>query len=211
VREIAAGDPDRSVWRNHPAPSFASFGSARSCAAATWPCPSGEVTVPLIVGPQGALTSGRAEDRWSSFLCSRNAGCAVLNPTFCSREPGDILLLHRPAFGSNLFDHGGHVDRVPCHHRVGRQVQAACLVPQLIFLLLPERALIGEEQELPQAVERLTLVNLTEDPPQVVLALELAEDEDRLDQAAVLLQGSGQASGGSCRGRTGACRSEATR
>ena len=31
-------------------------------------------------------------------------------------EPGDVLLIHRPAFGSKLVDHGGHVDRVPGHH-----------------------------------------------------------------------------------------------
>ena len=108
-------------------------------------------------------------------------------------EPGDVLLVHRLALRPETFDHSGHVDRVPGHHRVGHQVQAPRLVPQFLLLLLPERALVGEEQELPQAVEGLALVELAEDPPPVILALEVTEDEDRLDQAAVLLQGSGQA------------------
>ena len=84
------------------------------------------------------------------------------------REPGDVLLVHRLALGPELLDHRGHVDRVPGHHRVGHQVQAARLVPQLLLLLLPERALVGEQQELPQAVQGLALVELGVDPPPVV-------------------------------------------
>ena len=80
------------------------------------------------------------------------------------REPGDVLLVHRLALRPETVDHGGHVDRVPGHHRVGHQVQAASLVPQLLLLLLPERALVGEQQELPQAVQGLALVELAEDP-----------------------------------------------
>ena len=40
------------------------------------------------------------------------------------REPGDVLVVHTPALGPELLDHGGHVDRVPGHHRVCHQVQA---------------------------------------------------------------------------------------
>src|SRR5262249_13186571 len=66
------------------------------------------------------------------------------------------------------------------------------LVPQLLLLLSPQHALVGEQQELPQAVHGLALVELAEDPPTVVPALQVAEDEDRLDQPAVLLQRPGQ-------------------
>jgi hypothetical protein len=41
-------------------------------------------------------------------------------------------------------------------------------------------------------MESLALVELREDPSPVVLALQVALDEDRLDQAAVLLQGAAE-------------------
>lgn len=80
-------------------------------------------------------------------------------------QAGNVCLIHRPAFGSKLVDHGGHVHRVPVHYRVGDQVQAPRLVPQLLFLPLAERSLVREQQELPQAVEGLTLVELGVNSP----------------------------------------------
>ena len=32
------------------------------------------------------------------------------------RQPGDVLLIHRPTFGPKLIDHRRHVDCVPGHH-----------------------------------------------------------------------------------------------
>src|SRR5262249_58209754 len=51
---------------------------------------------------------------------------------------------------------------------------------------------VGEEEELPQRVQRLPLVELAVDPAPELLALQISQDEDRLDQAAVLQQGARQ-------------------
>jgi hypothetical protein len=48
-------------------------------------------------------------------------------------------------------------------------------------LLLPKHTLVGEQQELPQAVQGLPLVELGIDSPPELVAFQVAEDEDRLD------------------------------
>jgi hypothetical protein len=62
----------------------------------------------------------------------------------------------------------------------------------LLLLFPPDLAPVGEEQELAQRVQRLPLVELGVDAPPELLALQITQDEDRLDQAAILLQGTDQ-------------------
>ncbi len=51
---------------------------------------------------------------------------------------------------------------------------------------------MGEEEKLPQRVQGLALVELGVDPPPELLALQVAQNEDGLHQATVLLQSTGQ-------------------
>jgi hypothetical protein len=59
---------------------------------------------------------------------------------------------------------------------------------QFLFLLPAQNPLVGEQQKFTQPVESLTLVELRLDPSPIVLAFQVAQDDDGLDQAAVLLQ-----------------------
>ena len=80
---------------------------------------------------------------------------------------GNIFVPHGIPFRPELLDRRRHVDRVPGDHGIGQQVQAPRLVRLLLLLLPPDRALVGEEQELPQGVQGLALVELGVDPPAV--------------------------------------------
>jgi hypothetical protein len=103
-----------------------------------------------------------------------------------------IGLLNRMPVDAKPVDRRRHVDCIPRDHRVGQEVQAGRLVHLLLLLLPPDLAPIGEEQELPQRVQRLPLVELGVDPASELPALQIPQDEDRLDQAAVFQQGAGQ-------------------
>jgi hypothetical protein len=85
-----------------------------------------------------------------------------------------------------------HVAGVPRDHRVGQQVRARRLVHLLLLLLRPDPAPVGEEPELLQRVQRLPLVELGVDAAPELRALQIPQDEDRLDQAAIFQQGAGQ-------------------
>ena len=85
-----------------------------------------------------------------------------------------------------------HVDGIPIDDRIGEQVQASCLVRLLGELLAADLAFPGEEEESPEHVNRLALVELNCDPPAILLVLEVSKDEDGLAQASILLEGSRQ-------------------
>src|SRR4051812_21426396 len=85
-----------------------------------------------------------------------------------------------PIVPAESLDRRCHGDRVPRDHTVGQQVQAHRLVHLFLLLPPPDLAPAGEEQELPQRVQGLALVNLGVDPPPELFALQVSQDEDRL-------------------------------
>ena len=103
-----------------------------------------------------------------------------------------IGVLNRMPVDAKPVDRCRHIDRVPRDHRVGQEVQAGRLVHLFFLLLPPDLAPVGKEQELSQGVQRFPLVELGVDPAPELLALQIPQDEDRLDQTAVFQQGTGQ-------------------
>jgi hypothetical protein len=69
---------------------------------------------------------------------------------------------------------------------------AARLIGLVLGLRPAHLPLVGEEQEPPQGVQRLPLVQLDADPASVCLAAEVPQDEQRPGHPTVFLQGSGQ-------------------
>ena len=88
------------------------------------------------------------------------------------------------SFGPQLSQRGLHADCVPGHDHVGHQVQAEDLIRLLLSLAAPDLALVGEEEEAAQGVQRFSFVQLSMDPSAVVFALDPLEDEAGLDQPA---------------------------
>jgi len=80
------------------------------------------------------------------------------------------------------------VDRVPDDHRVRHEIQAARPVRLPLIPPAPDLALVGEEQEAPQRVQRLPFVELAIDASPVFRALRAPQDEHRRHQSAILLQ-----------------------
>ncbi len=62
----------------------------------------------------------------------------------------------------------------------------------VVRVMVADLALVGEQDELPQAIERLAFVQLDRDPAAIGVALEVTEDEDGAHEASVLLQSQGQ-------------------
>lgn len=110
----------------------------------------------------------------------------------CWGQVDDIFVPHRVAFRSQLVNRSRHIHRIPRDHGIGKQIQASSLIGLGLFLFATERATVGEEEKLPQGMERFTFVELGMDPSAVFLAFEIAQQEDRLDEPALFLQGTGQ-------------------
>src|SRR5262245_65071416 len=97
----------------------------------------------------------------------------------CWGQVDQICLPYRLTFHSQLLDGRSHIDRIPSHHGIGEQIQAASLVGLSLFLFAPQRASVGEKEKLPQGMKRFALVELRVDPAAVVLTFEVAQQEER--------------------------------
>jgi hypothetical protein len=95
------------------------------------------------------------------------------------------------ALGAELVDRELRVDGVPDHDRVDDESQAERLLLLLVGVAVPRLAFVGVEQDAPQPVEVLALVQLPPVPSAELLVAEPFEDEVRLDQPPVFLQRSG--------------------
>ena len=97
------------------------------------------------------------------------------------RQVAQVEVPSEDSFGPQLSQRCIHVDCIPGHDRVGHQVQAEDLIRLLLSLAPPDFALVGEEEEAAQGVQRFTFVQLSLDPAAVVFALYPLEDEAGLD------------------------------
>ena len=98
----------------------------------------------------------------------------------------DIVVVHRVALLTELIQYCRDVDGIPGDNGVGDQIQARRLVRLSILLLPADLALVRKEEKLPKRMERLALIELAVELAPILLALEVAEDEDRLHEPAVL-------------------------
>ncbi len=104
------------------------------------------------------------------------------------REVRQVLVTDGDTASSQHVECFGHVDGVPRAHCAGGEIEAECL-DRLVLVLCPaDLALVREEEEPSEVVQRLTLVQLDADPPSILRAIQAAHDVDRLDQSPVLLE-----------------------
>ena len=62
------------------------------------------------------------------------------------RQVGKILVTRRISLGLKLIDSRTHIDRVPGHYSIGKQIQTACLIVLLLLLLPSNLSPVGEER-----------------------------------------------------------------
>ena len=104
------------------------------------------------------------------------------------RDVSQVVIVEGNTVSSDGIERLRHVHRVPRDDRVGCQVQAEHLGRLVFELRATDLALIGEEQEAPQIVELLALVQLATDGSAIFRIVQATDDVDRLDQAPVLLK-----------------------
>jgi hypothetical protein len=114
----------------------------------------------------------------------------VLEP--CGREMRQIVFLYRVIFGTELVQHHLHVRRIPDDHRVCDEIDAPRLVGLGFLLLTANHAFVGHEKKISECVQKFAFIELGIDPPAVVFTLQVAQDKERLDQAAIFLQSAGE-------------------
>src|SRR5438128_6153025 len=105
---------------------------------------------------------------------------------------GDVCVLDRksgcPEPRHGCADQFGVERGDAVHHQ--REAQGLSgLVPELA---VPDVAVVAEEDRVPQALDVLTLVQLAADPLPDLRPLQVAQDEEGLVEAPVLLQRSGE-------------------
>src|SRR5262245_15796034 len=99
----------------------------------------------------------------------------------------DIFSTHQMTVRSELINRRGHIHRVPRDHSIGEQIETAGLIGLFLFLLAANRPLVGKEEKFPQGVQCLTFIELRVNTPTIRLILQIAEDEERLNQPSILL------------------------
>ena len=102
--------------------------------------------------------------------------CGAL-PT-ASREVGDVLVVYGVALGSEPFEDLPVAGRVPEYDGVGEEAEAQGPLGLLLGLALADVAFVGEEEEAPQGVQLLALVELAAYAASEILALREAQQEE---------------------------------
>ena len=82
-----------------------------------------------------------------------------------------------------------HVDGVPGHYCIGHKIETTGLVGLIFGLVPPNVTLIGKEEKLSECMQGLPFVQLCVDASSIVWVLQIAQDEERLHEATVFLQG----------------------
>jgi hypothetical protein len=108
------------------------------------------------------------------------------------REMGHIVLLNGAAVSTEGVEHGLHVYRILDDDRIGDQVETHRLVGLGFLLFATDDAFVGYKEKLAQSVQGFAFIELGIDLAPIVFTLEIAEDKERLDQAAIFLQGTGE-------------------
>ncbi len=107
-------------------------------------------------------------------------------------EVGDIVVGHLETGEVQLVDGPTEQLGVEGSDAVHHQGETAGVSHLVGELALANLAVPGEVHLVSQALERLALVQLAPHPAPEIGLLEVAQDEERLDQPAILLQGSGK-------------------
>ena len=101
----------------------------------------------------------------------------------------EITVCYCMSLRSQIRNSVHHIGCVPGDYCVGHQVETAGLIG-LIFGLMPSNvALISEKEKLPEGMQGLPFVELGVYTPSVVWVFQIAQDEERLHEAAIFLQG----------------------
>jgi hypothetical protein len=106
----------------------------------------------------------------------------------CGGQMDKIILLDGIPLHGERIERCCQVDGVPGHDGVGHQVQTARLVQLVLFVLPADLAFIGEKEKPAEGMEGLALVELGVDAAPILLAFQVSQDEERLDQPAVFLK-----------------------
>jgi hypothetical protein len=80
-----------------------------------------------------------------------------------------ILLAHRVALCLELLNRHGHEYRVPDHHGIREEIEAAGLMQLFFFVLFPYLPFIRKEQKVSQGVQRFAFDQLPIDPAPILL------------------------------------------
>src|SRR5713226_49121 len=100
----------------------------------------------------------------------------------------EITVCYRMPLRSQVRNGIRHVDRVPGHYGIGHQIETTGLVGLIFGLVSPNVALIGKEEKLSECMQGFPFVQLCVDASAIVRTLQIAQDEERLHEAAVFLQ-----------------------
>jgi hypothetical protein len=105
---------------------------------------------------------------------------------------GQILFHHRISLRLELVEHGLHVHGIPDDHRIGHQVETHRLIGLGLLLFAANDAFIRHEEKIAQGMQGFPFVEVGIDASAIVFTLEIAENKERFDQAAIFLQGTGE-------------------
>jgi hypothetical protein len=105
---------------------------------------------------------------------------------------GEVFFLNRiplPSYGiqSSLYVDGG-----PNNHRVGPQIEISCLIGLAFLILLAHNPCACKEEECAEIGELFAFVELSVDASAQGFICEVAQPENRLDEASVLLEKLGE-------------------
>ena len=79
----------------------------------------------------------------------------------------DVFVPHRIAFRPKLFNRRRHIHGIPGDDGIGEQIETPGLIGLFFFLLAPDRAFVGKEEELPQRMEGFAFIELRVDTPPI--------------------------------------------
>ena len=105
---------------------------------------------------------------------------------------GEVFFLNRIPLPSYGIQSGLHVDGVPDNHRVGQQIQTSCLIGLAFLIFLAYNPFACKEEEFAEIVELFAFVELSVDAAAQGFIFEVAQHENRLDEASVLLEKLGE-------------------
>jgi hypothetical protein len=97
-------------------------------------------------------------------------------------------LPRRRAFLRQRIEHPLHIERIPHHDCIRQQIQTLGLIGLGFLLPATDNALIGKEQKAAQGMQGFAFVELSIDRAPIGLILQVTQDEEGLNEPAILLQ-----------------------
>ena len=105
---------------------------------------------------------------------------------------GEVFFLDRIPLPSYGIQCGLHVDGIPNNHGIGQQIQTSRLVGLPFLIFLTYHPFACEEEKLPEIMKLLAFVELRMDTSAQGVIFEVAQHENRLHEASVLLEKLGE-------------------